>query len=77
MGCLIIFNFMNLGYVDVVKVVFDDFGYDLNEIEFVEIDVGFGNGGLGWLVVCFFDLVVLLLLFFYGNLLRYKKGFFV
>lgn len=77
MGRLITSNLMNSGYADVVKAAFDDFGYDLNEIELAETDAGLGNGGLGRLAACFLDSAASLSLPFYGNSLRYKKGFFV
>lgn len=77
MGRLITSNLMNSGYAAVVKAAFDDFGYDLNEIEQAETDAGLGNGGLGRLAACFLDSAASLGLPLYGNSLRYKKGFFV
>lgn len=76
MGRLITSNLMNSGYASVVKEAFDDYGFDLNEIEHVESDAGLGNGGLGRLAACFLDSAASLGLPLYGNSLRYKKGFF-
>src|SRR5690554_6919037 len=77
MGRLITSNLMNSGYIDTVKAAFEDFGYDLNEVEQAETDAGLGNGGLGRLAACFLDSAASLGLPLYGNSLRYKKGFFV
>lgn len=77
MGRLITSNLLNSGYAAVVKAAFDDFGYDLNEIEHAETDAGLGNGGLGRLAACFLDSAASLGLPLYGNSLRYNKGFFV
>lgn len=77
MGRLITSNLINSGYADVVKQAFDDFGYDLNEIELAETDAGLGNGGLGRLAACFLDSAASINLPLFGNSLRYKKGFFI
>lgn len=77
MGRLITSNLINAGYAKVVKEAFDDFGYDLNEVELAETDAGLGNGGLGRLAACFLDSAASLGLPLYGNSLRYQKGFFV
>mgnify|MGYP000944877081 CR=1 FL=1 len=77
MGRLITSNLMNAGHADVVKAAFNDFGYDLNEIELAETDAGLGNGGLGRLAACFLDSAASLGLPLYGNSIRYKKGFFI
>lgn len=77
MGRLITSNLMNAGYASVVKEAFDDFGFNLNEVELAETDAGLGNGGLGRLAACFLDSAASLGLPFYGNSIRYQKGFFV
>lgn len=76
-GRLITSNLMNSGFAPIVKEAFKDFGYDLNDIEHAEEDAGLGNGGLGRLGACFLDSAASLGLPFYGNSLRYEKGFFV
>ncbi|VEU82272.1 glycogen/starch/alpha-glucan phosphorylase [Acholeplasma hippikon] len=76
-GRLITSNLMNSGYAPIVQAAFNDFGYDLNEIEQVEADAGLGNGGLGRLAACFLDSAASVALPLYGNSLRYEKGFFV
>src|SRR5690554_5993558 len=77
MGRLITSNLMNAGYYEIVKAAFDDFGLNLNEIEEAETDAGLGNGGLGRLAACFLDSAASLRLPFYGNSIRYQKGFFI
>lgn len=77
MGRLITSNLMNSGQAAIVKAAFDDFGYDLNEIEHAETDAGLGNGGLGRLAACFLDSAASINLPLYGNSIRYQKGFFI
>ena len=77
MGRLITSNLMNAGYANVVREAFNDWGFDLNEIEQAESDAGLGNGGLGRLAACFLDSAASLALPLYGNSLRYQNGFFI
>jgi glycogen phosphorylase len=76
MGRMITNNLQNAGYYDIVKSVFDDLGFDINEVESAESDAGLGNGGLGRLAACFLDSAASLGLPLYGNSLRYQHGFF-
>lgn len=76
MGRMITNNLQNAGYYDVVKSVFDELGYDINEVEHAESDAGLGNGGLGRLAACFLDSAASLGLPLFGNSLRYQHGFF-
>lgn len=77
MGRLITNNLQNSGYYDLVKEAFEDYGFDLNEVEHVETDAGLGNGGLGRLAACFLDSAASISLPLYGNSLRYQHGFFM
>ncbi len=77
MGRLITNNLYNSGYYPIVKEVFDEFGFNLNEVEESEVDAGLGNGGLGRLAACFIDSAASLGLPLMGNSLRYQHGFFL
>lgn len=63
------------GIIDVVFLL--QIGFDIEELEEIEEDVGLGNGGLGRLVVCFFDFMVTFGLAVYGYGIRYDYGIFV
>ncbi len=76
MGRLITNNLMNLGVRDVVEEAFDEYGYDLNEVEHYESDPGLGNGGLGRLAACYLDSMASLGIPGYGNCIRYRYGLF-
>jgi starch phosphorylase len=77
MGRLITNNLYNSGHYHMVKEVFTDYGFDLNEVENFESDAGLGNGGLGRLAACFIDSAASLGLPLQGNSLRYQHGFFM
>jgi starch phosphorylase len=76
MGRLITNNLMNLGIRDVVEEAFNEYGYDLNEVEHYESDPGLGNGGLGRLAACYLDSMASLGMPGYGNCIRYRYGLF-
>lgn len=67
---------INLCLEDVVVVVMELFGQFYDCIVVVELDVVFGNGGLGWLVVCFMDLLVMFFILVYGYGIWYEYGLF-
>lgn len=70
-GKFFVNNLINLGICDVCREVLNEFGIIFEDIEEVERELGFGNGGLGRFVVCFLDLMVLMGFFGYGNGIRY------
>lgn len=69
-------NFINLGLYDKIDQVMKEFDLDLNEIIEQELDFGLGNGGLGCLVVCFFDFFVFLEVLAIGYGICYEFGIF-
>lgn len=69
-------NLINFGFYDDVKKEFAAVGKDLIEVEEVELELFFGNGGLGCLAVCFIDLIVIFGLNGDGVGFNYYYGFF-
>ncbi len=69
-------NLLNLGFIDVIKEVLADLGFDYNIIEDEEPDAGLGNGGLGRLAACFLDSLATLDLPGHGYGIRYRYGMF-
>lgn len=76
MGRLMGNTLINMGYYqecfDIMKVL----GYDLDEIQEFEHDMGLGNGGLGRLAACFLDSMASLQLPAFGYGIRYEYGIF-
>ncbi len=69
-------NLINLGALDEVRELLEEYGIDLNEIEDQERDWALGNGGLGRLAACFLDSLATLGYPAYGCGIRYKYGMF-
>ena len=69
-------NLINLNHYELVKEGLDELGFQLSEIEELEIEPGLGNGGLGRLAACFMDSLASLELPGHGFGLRYKGGLF-
>ncbi len=69
-------NLINLGIYDICKEALAEVGYDLEELEEMEVDAGLGNGGLGRLAACFLDSMASLQLPAYGYGIRYEYGIF-
>lgn len=61
---------------DVVSGVLKELGVEILDIFEEEFDMVFGNGGFGWLVVCFIDLLVIMELFVIGYGIYYEYGLF-
>ena len=67
---------LNISALEPVKEVFDEIGFNYNEIEEEEADPGLGNGGLGRLAACFLDSLSTLEFPAYGCGIRYHYGIF-
>ncbi len=67
-------NLVNLGLYETVANVVKEFGFNLAELEEVEIDPGLGNGGLGRLAACFLDSCTTLNLPVTGYGILYRYG---
>jgi len=67
---------LNISALEPIKEVFDEIGFNYNEIEEEESDPGLGNGGLGRLAVCFLDSLSTLGFPAYGCGIRYHYGIF-
>lgn len=66
----------NMGFIGEYFEAFRSFGYTLEDVMSVECNVGFGNGGLGCLVLCFLDFIVIFDFLVWGYGLCYKYGLF-
>lgn len=75
-GKLLSNNLINLGLYEQAKEVLHKHGFDLNEIEGVELEPSLGNGGLGRLAACFLDSIATLGLNGDGAGLNYHEGLF-
>ncbi|MBN2796741.1 MAG: glycogen/starch/alpha-glucan phosphorylase [Clostridia bacterium] len=75
-GKFLINNLINTGYLDIAKEVFEDLGFDLEDVAEIEKDQGLGNGGLGRLAACFLDSMAALAIPGHGCGIRYNYGLF-
>mmetsp|Transcript_9383 Transcript_9383/g.57241 ORF Transcript_9383/g.57241 Transcript_9383/m.57241 type:complete len:913 (-) Transcript_9383:397-3135(-) len=66
----------NIGRNSEYEQALTQFGYDLEDLEEMELDAGLGNGGLGRLAACFLDSIASCDLPAWGYGLRYKYGLF-
>jgi glycogen phosphorylase len=67
---------VNLDLLPTYQKAMEELGYNLEEIEDLEVDAGLGNGGLGRLAACFLDSMATLGIPGYGYGLRYDYGIF-
>ncbi len=67
---------INLGVFANVEEMVSELGFNLAEIEDMEVDAGLGNGGLGRLAACFLDSMATLELPAIGYGIRYDYGIF-
>ncbi|MFC1524587.1 glycogen/starch/alpha-glucan phosphorylase, partial [Thermodesulfobacteriota bacterium] len=67
---------INLGFLDEMKQVVEELGFDLDDIREEEEDAALGNGGLGRLAACFMDSIATLRIPAYGYGIRYEYGLF-
>ena len=75
-GKLLSNNLINLGIYEEVKLILEENGKNLSEIEEVELEPSLGNGGLGRLAACFLDSIATLGLAGDGIGLNYHFGLF-
>lgn len=75
-GKFLMNNLVNIGLNEVVEEVFDELGFDLEDICSIEKDQGLGNGGLGRLAACFLDSMAALAIPGHGCGIRYNYGLF-
>jgi len=75
-GKFLMNNLINSGLKDIVEEMFDELGFDLDEIVAIEKDQGLGNGGLGRLAACFLDSMAALSVPGHGCGIRYNYGLF-
>ncbi|MBT4290395.1 MAG: glycogen/starch/alpha-glucan phosphorylase [Deltaproteobacteria bacterium] len=76
MGRTMVNALINLDISKEMKVVLEEMGITLEELEEMEWDAGLGNGGLGRLAACFLDSMATLGLPAYGFGIRYEYGMF-
>ena len=69
-------NLINLGIYEECREALRLIGYELDEIEEMEVDAGLGNGGLGRLASCFLDSMATLQLPAHAYGIRYEFGIF-
>ncbi|HJO46158.1 MAG: glycogen/starch/alpha-glucan phosphorylase [SAR324 cluster bacterium] len=69
-------NLINLGIYEECREALRLIGYDLDEIEEMEVDAGLGNGGLGRLASCFLDSMATLQIPAHAYGIRYEFGIF-
>lgn len=75
-GKLLSNNLINLGLYEETEKVLKSYGYELCEIEELEMEPSLGNGGLGRLAACFLDSIATLGLPGDGIGLNYHFGLF-
>lgn len=76
MGRLLNVNLRNTGLFHSVSSALKELGFDLNELEEEEHDMGLGNGGLGRLAACFLDSMATMDLPAIGYGIHYQFGLF-
>ncbi|HET8798275.1 MAG TPA: glycogen/starch/alpha-glucan phosphorylase [Thermoanaerobaculia bacterium] len=69
-------NLTNLGIYDDARVLVQELGDDLEELQSLEPDAALGNGGLGRLAACFLDSLATLDLPGFGYGINYEFGLF-
>ncbi|MEK9628170.1 MAG: glycogen/starch/alpha-glucan phosphorylase [Nitrospinota bacterium] len=75
-GRLLNHSLINLGFYDEFSQALKELGYDLGELEEMEIEAGLGNGGLGRLASCFMESLASLGVPVWGYGIRYEFGIF-
>lgn len=75
-GRLLNHSLINLGFYDEFSQALKELGYDLGDLEEMEIEAGLGNGGLGRLASCFMESLATLGVPVWGYGIRYEFGIF-
>ena len=75
-GRLLNHNLINLGFHDEFSQALDELGYNMGDLEEMEIEAGLGNGGLGRLASCFMESLATLGVPVWGYGIRYEFGIF-
>ncbi|MZG52528.1 MAG: glycogen/starch/alpha-glucan phosphorylase [Nitrospinae bacterium] len=75
-GRLLNNSLINLGFYDEFCQALKELGYDMGELEEMEIEAGLGNGGLGRLASCFMESLATLGVPVWGYGIRYEFGIF-
>lgn len=76
MGRALVNNLSNLGLLDMLDEILEDFSTSIKELEDEEPDAALGNGGLGRLAACFLDSLATLDYSGHGYGIRYQYGMF-
>jgi glycogen phosphorylase len=69
-------SLINLGFHDEFCQALDELGYNMGDLEEMEIEAGLGNGGLGRLAACFMESLATLGVPVWGYGIRYEFGIF-
>ncbi len=75
-GRLLNHSLINLGFYDEFSRALSELGYDIGDLEEMEIEAGLGNGGLGRLASCFMESLASLGVPVWGYGIRYEFGIF-
>ena len=75
-GRLLNNSLINLGFHSEFCQALDELGYNMGELEEMEIEAGLGNGGLGRLAACFMESLATLGVPVWGYGIRYEFGIF-
>ncbi len=75
-GRLLNNSLINLGFYDEFCQALNELGYNIGDLEEMEIEAGLGNGGLGRLASCFMESLATLGVPAWGYGIRYEFGIF-
>jgi len=75
-GRLLNHSLINLGFHNEFCQALNELGYDMGDMEEMEIEAGLGNGGLGRLAACFMESLATLGVPVWGYGIRYEFGIF-
>jgi len=75
-GRLLNHNLINLGFYDEFSQALNELGFNMGDLEEMEIEAGLGNGGLGRLASCFMESLATQGVPVWGYGIRYEFGIF-